>query len=76
MAMLLVKLTCMVVRSWSRSRRWARWKCSLKFVHVFSLLGLAFHASQSSKYNPVLKTSVYAILRSWSVVYGWPPSSP
>ena len=63
--MLLVKPACLVVRSWSRSRHCARWKCALKFVHVFSLLGFAFHALQSSKYNPVLKTRVYAMRRSW-----------
>ena len=75
MTTLLVKPACLVVRSWSWSRRWARWKCVLKVVQVFSLLGLAFQALQSSKYNPVLKTRVYAMRRSWSAVYGWSPSS-
>ena len=74
-ATLLVKLACLVVQSWSRSRRWARWKCVLKVVQVLSLLGLAFQALQSSKYNPVLKTRVYTMRRSWSAVYGWLLSS-
>ena len=67
-AKLLVKPACLVVRSWSRRRRCARWKCALKLVQVFLLLGLAFHALQSSKYSPVLKTRVYAMRRSWLVV--------
>ena len=63
MAMLLVKPACLVVRSWSQSRRWARWKCALKFVTSVHYVDANLH------YDLVTDRAVTAILH---IVNGTP----